>query len=296
MKKVLFCSMLLTLLVLIPVLTLQGDQTPKKKYYFGDLGPPEDHELTKRNLKATVPDYPKAVSDLPKAFHWPYTKPKSQQDCGSCWAFASVGVLEYRVMKVSKKYYAFSEQQLINCYKNGHGCNGSNSNSLKFWYSTGPMLEDCTGYTPCACSCRRLNQCNMRLPYYTCDYYTLDTSDLDAMKHSILYDGPAYFAFDVYEDFITYWGTGAPGIVYKYSGTGNKAGRHAVVVYGWNDSIKAWICKNSWGKTGPNKNGTFWISYDDFDELDYHFATVDLSVAVPCPPTHTPAPSPKTAK
>jgi hypothetical protein len=43
---------------------------------------------------------------------------------GSCWAFASIGVLECRKYLNDQGYVALSEQQLVDCDKKSFGCNG----------------------------------------------------------------------------------------------------------------------------------------------------------------------------
>jgi cathepsin H len=55
------------------------------------------------------------------------TPVKNQGNCGSCWAFSTVGAMESHWNILGKgKNLTFSEQQLVDCasdFKN-HGCNG----------------------------------------------------------------------------------------------------------------------------------------------------------------------------
>jgi cathepsin L len=49
---------------------------------------------------------------------------KDQAQCGSCWAFSSTGALEGAHFLATGELLSFSEQQLVDCSKQNHGCNG----------------------------------------------------------------------------------------------------------------------------------------------------------------------------
>jgi hypothetical protein len=89
----------------------------------------------------------------------------------------------------------------------------------------------------------------------------VDVSSIAEIKTSIYIDGPAFFRFDVYEDFDSFWKNGTLGTAYTQK-QGTRRGGHAVLITGWDDDKSAWLCKNSWGRqAGPNGDGTFWIAY-----------------------------------
>jgi C1A family cysteine protease len=69
--------------------------------------------LSTASLPASVDWRGKAVSGV-----------KNQGQCGSCWAFSTVGAMEGAYALKHGKIQTFSEQQLVDCSKQNNGCNG----------------------------------------------------------------------------------------------------------------------------------------------------------------------------
>lgn len=271
-------SVLVVLVCLITGVFTTTAYAQQQKHYYGDLGKPADYDKTIKDLKK-FPRYKAIMPVLPASFNWQalgkVTPAKDQGSCGSCWAFASVGVLESRLLIDANVEYDLSEQQQVSCNTDMSGCSGGRSSALKFWYNTGPMKESCTSYCACDNPCTDYIKCGL-LDYHTADYYTVHVSDSVAVKTSLKADGPAYFRFDVYDDFKTFWSTATPGAVYTQT-TGAEVGGHAVLLIGWNDDKGAWLCKNSWGRTsGPNKDGTFWMAYTGHAH-NLHFGMANIT-------------------
>jgi hypothetical protein len=214
-----------------------------------------------------------------RTYGW-VTTPKDQGSCGSCWAFASVGTMESRILKEFGTGLDLSEQQQISCNMNMKGCLGGGGFSLKFYLDNKPCLENCTGYpdritkgkatgTPCETfSCPNVN-------YIAKGFYTVKMTEND-IKRSILLDGPCYFRYDVYSDFYVYWSdVTSEDKVYRQKNSEFKGG-HAVLIIGWDDTKQAWLLKNSWGNTGPNGDGSFWVAYHNHaNDLNFQMFNFD---------------------
>ena len=99
----------------------------------------------------TVGETPKAVIEasfnLPSAVNWTAgvngvvgdVGVKDQGQCGSCWAFATVGSLEGAFAVAGNKLTSFSEQQIVSCdKKSGNaGCNGGDQITALKWIAAG---------------------------------------------------------------------------------------------------------------------------------------------------------------
>ena len=69
-----------------------------------------------------------SVFDLPDSVDWrtkgAITAVKDQGQCGSCWAFATTGVLEAWHFLNKNILLSFSEQQMVDCDTDNFGCGG----------------------------------------------------------------------------------------------------------------------------------------------------------------------------
>jgi len=273
----------LLLIATVSLLTLGLSSTQaaevKNPYPLGDIGLPDDYVQTMRSYQEIL-DRTEAIVDMPDAFDWRtkgvVSPAKDQGGCGSCWAFASTGALESKIAMRGWPLMDLSEQQQVSCNTTMGGCSGGSMSALRFWENIGPLTEACAPYQAANTACSSLNGCDYLLQNTT-GYYTVNANSVPDVQASLRNDGPTYFRFTVYSDFMTFWSSGSPGQVYQNSG-GSILGGHAILIIGWDNAKSAWLCKNSWGENaGPNGDGTFWMAYSGhYHSLSFGMANVTL--------------------
>jgi len=211
---------------------------------------------------------------LPQAWDWRnvsgvnYVSPvRSQGNCGSCYAFASMAALESRVriLTNNEQKPVFSPQDIVGCTKLAQGCDGGFPYLIagRYGQDQGAVLEECSPYEGKNDVCRTDSNC---LRHYVSNYryvggYYGACNEME-MKAALVKGGPVVIGFEVYPDFMHY-----KGGVYHYTGLTDKFNpleltNHAVTLVGYGvDDVtgeKFWTVKNSWG-TQWGEDGFFRI-------------------------------------
>lgn len=189
-------------------------------------------------------------------YNW-LTPVRNQSSCGSCWAFAAVGVFEgqEKITNGNPFYeFDFSEQYLVSTCCNAGDCGGGDHGSaLAFIVNPGIPDEACFPYKAKNADCsERCSDWQSRMKK-AASSYNIASITVPPLKEA-LRKGPVAVSFMVYEDFQAY-----KGGVYEYT-YGSFLGGHAVVLAGWDDAFQCWVCKNSWGASWGEK-GYFRIKY-----------------------------------
>ena len=247
---------------------------------------------------------------LPEAFDWrshdgfDWTTPvKCQGRCGSCVAFANVGVLE-SVLKIAEDDPLWqpdlSEQALFacgcsQCCRKGWTLYGA----ARFLKATGIPEEDCWPYpaisktrtdrsgTPVRDSQGRVivDICDTACSGYCEDWpdssWRIVTfrkiTDPEGIKRSIIENGPVVANMDVYKDFRYY----TEGVYRRPSAgffggfnLGGFEGGHAIAIVGYDDNGDerggCWIVRNSWGEDW-GEDGYARIGYGEVRIDDYAY-------------------------
>jgi C1A family cysteine protease len=185
------------------------------------------------------------------------TPVKNQGSCGSCWAFAVTAAAESQVMiSTSGLPINLAEQILVSCPGGGGTCSGgSPSTASNYVRDVGLPPESCFVYTATNNSCS--NAClNWQDNTYRIIGWHRASTAVDDIKNALYAYGPVIATMYVYNDFYSYRSG-----VYSYT-SGAYLGAHAVLAIGYDDTLQAFIVKNSWG-SGWGEAGYFMIAYSE---------------------------------
>lgn len=194
-------------------------------------------------------------ADLPPSIDWSKTRCDhgimNQGPCGSCWAFAFVGMLSFRCCRDKGDEGWLSTQELVSCDKNNAGCQGGGIDTPIEYIkeNKGLVTEKCFPYQAnniaCPGKCQdgkdwtKSHVCN-------CHKYQ-DCQGVNGMKNCLT-TGPANFGFEVHQSFMHY-----KSGIYKCDNS-RAMGGHAVVAMGYSDAPEChFIVKNSWGDSWGDK-------------------------------------------
>jgi C1A family cysteine protease len=168
------------------------------------------------------------------------TPVRDQGDCGACYAFSALGVLESQYAKKKKQLIDLSEQQIINCDFYDMGCSGGDMYTA-FEYlkqDNGALYESQLPYDVSSSSCPNAV---LTGPLRVVSQEILDTTDEDDIARELVSYGPLSHAIN--------------GLVLQnYTGGVITVAcepelNHATLIigYGSSDGVSYWIMKNSWG-------------------------------------------------
>lgn len=232
--------------------------------------PPELRKLRAGSIEPEITGKEKLLSveasllGLPISLDWSnYVTPvrnQYQDQCGSCWAFATTAALEsYTLIKsnLPGQELDLAEQILVSCSGAGSCSGGAIDRACNFIRDTGLPEEGCYPYTHTNGSCA--SACPDWPHTYRIDswsYVATISPRVDNIKNALYTYGPLVTTMQVYSDFFNY----ISGI-YSHTG-GTYEFLHAILIIGYNDSEKCFIAKNSWG-TGWGEGGFFNIAYSE---------------------------------
>ncbi|POI26040.1 hypothetical protein CIB84_010208, partial [Bambusicola thoracicus] len=198
-----------------------------------------------------IPDW---SSRAPAAVDWRrkgYVTPvKNQGQCGSCWAFSSVGALEGQLKRRTGKLLSLSPQNLVDCVSNNDGCGGGYmTNAFEYVrLNRGIDSEDAYPYIGQDESCMysptgKAAKCR--------GYREIPEGNEKALKRAVARIGPVSVGIDASLPSFQFY---SRGVYYDPSCNAENI-NHAVLAvgYGAQKGTKHWIIKNSWGTEWGNK-------------------------------------------
>jgi Papain family cysteine protease len=211
----------------------------------------------------------------PSRFVWtelfPGKPARYQGDCGSCWAHATVGAVEYQAFIYERLDVDLSEQWLIDCFGGGNGCNGGFQMYYAFMRNNLFSQYDIYGQ-------------NGAVMESDCPNVYKNGTCAGPYSHHYWLQGWSYIGFppilgvptfpfrDQLKRAVYLFGPVSTSV---YAGNWPKSGsftsvlndcrpdlpNHMVLIVGWSDALGAWRIRNSWGP-GWGENGEAWISYE----------------------------------
>jgi C1A family cysteine protease len=170
---------------------------------------------------------------------------KNQGQCGSCWSFSTTGALEGAWEIATGKLVSMSEEMLVDCSKQNHGCGGG-SMDLAFEYveKNGLCTEDSYPYIAGggqAGTCKATSCTKALAPGAVTGFHDVAPSEQALM--SALAVGPVSIAVEADKAVFQSYRS---GVMTGMCGTNLDHGILAVG-YGTDSGTDYWLVKNSWG-------------------------------------------------
>ncbi|VDD85854.1 unnamed protein product [Enterobius vermicularis] len=169
--------------------------------------------------------------------------------CGSCWAFATVAVVESAIaIHNNQTPVSLSEQQLVDCDFKDSGCNGG-YRPYAFEYVRDEGLVSAEQYPYTA---EENPQCLIEGGQYRIKDVKYISRNSEAIADFVFSEGPVSVG-NAIKLFHYQSGIFDPA---EIDCTNNSQGSHAVAIvgFGTTDNKDYWIIKNSWGKRYENSS------------------------------------------
>lgn len=188
------------------------------------------------------------TQEVPEKFDWreknAVTPVKNQGQCGSCWAFSTVANIESISAIKRGKLEIYSEQQVVDCDTNDHGCGGGwQEKAFDYVLKQGGLEHDSDyKYIQKQSTCK-FDETKIAVKIQSFSFVTQDEEEL---KQALIENGPLSAALNA--QMLQYY---IGGIFYpKWPFTCDpKLLNHAVLLVGYGEEKgkKYWVVKNSWG-------------------------------------------------
>ena len=208
--------------------------------------------------------------DFPSYFNWhdrgghDWMSPiRDQGDCGSCWAFGSLGALEGAIniyLEDPDFDYDLSEQFMVSCGFGSCEYGGMAEEVIQYLKTTGVPDEACFPYEAyegdCDDACEDWEDRVVKIQNES-SFGNLMLSPTEEWLKEELQLGPLSVTMQIDWGFYDYY-SGVYEGTYTTCDLFVNTPNHIVTLVGWSDSNNSWIAKNSWGADW-GENGYFEI-------------------------------------
>ena len=199
---------------------------------------------------------------------------KNQGECGGCWAFSSVGAVESAWAIKHNTLYNLSEQELIDCSSENHGCEGG-SMDLAFQYIIENGLCSNLSYPYTAQDGQCQNDCKSIIKIS--NYSDIIPNDEQILKYAVQHQ-PVSVAIQANKRSFQMYKRG----IYSDPDCGFKLDHGVLIVgYGYDKTydMDYWIIKNSWSDSW-GENGYIRIQRNIDDSRGLCGIAMDPSVPI----------------
>lgn len=182
--------------------------------------------------------------DIPESVDWrkqnAVTHVKNQKECGGCWAFSTTGAVEGVSAIMNNRLVNISEQELIDCSKENHGCEGGiMDKAFQFVINNGLCSEDSYSFTARDGLCHKW-MCDSVVSIS--DYRDVEPNNEKALQYAVSKQ-PVSVAIQANLTSFRFYKRG----VYQDSNCGTQLDHGVLIVgYGEENGNPYWIVKNSW--------------------------------------------------
>jgi KDEL-tailed cysteine endopeptidase len=232
---------------------------PNEKVNFFDMDIPEDQEdeyislflkdKRENNFKSNFKKDQLKSSSVFSTVDWIEKaglnkKVEDQQECGSCWAFATSQAVSAALTIKTGKEARLSKQQLVDCETKSSGCDGGLVHTaMDYIKINGLASEEDYPYTGVKGQCHIPKKTITKISSFESCVEDEKCAN-DESLYSFLAKGPVAAVVDASEEFMLY----EDGVFDKPC----KEANHAILLVGYHKSDKDsessyWVVKNSWG-------------------------------------------------